>query len=116
MWDLAHLCNHAYQVVIKQPVSCSDYTVEQDQILYALRTTIKLNVYRSRGCLAYENCYSDGKRIGGLQRSDLEDGTGTALQQLQAQSTGPFFGTILLRKSVRTWSASFKVIAIVLLK
>ena len=65
-------------------------TVEQDQILCALRTTITLNVYQSRGCLAYGNCYSDGKRIGGLQRSDLEDGTGTALQQLQAQSTGPF--------------------------
>ena len=64
--------------------------VEQDQILYALRTTIKLTVYRSRGCLADENCYSDGKRIGGLWRSDLENGTGTALQQLRARSTGPF--------------------------
>ena len=28
--------------------------------LYALRTTIKLNVYQSRGCFVDENCYSDG--------------------------------------------------------
>ena len=32
--------------------------------LYALRTTIKLNVNQS--CLVDENCYSDGKCIGGL--------------------------------------------------
>ena len=65
-------------------------TVEQDQILHALRTTIKLKVYQSSSRLADENCYSDGKRIGSLQRFDSEDGTGTALQQLRAWSTGPF--------------------------
>ena len=41
---------------------------------------------------------------------------GTALQQLRAQSTGPFLVTILFRRSGRTRSASFKVTAIVLLK
>ena len=81
-----------------------------------LRTTIKLNAYQSRGCLADENWYLNGKRTGGLQQSDLEDGIGTVLQQLRTWSTGPFFGTIPLRKSGKTWSASFKVIAIVLSK
>ena len=73
MWDLADLCNHAYQVVIKQPVLCSDYSGTRPNF-----ACIKNNhyVYKVEAvCLADENCYSDGKCIGGLQWSDLEDGS-----------------------------------------
>ena len=43
----------------------------------------------------------------------MEDGAGTALQQLRTQSTGPF---LVPFHSEGVWSASFKVIAIALLK
>ena len=64
MWDLVHLCNHAYQVVIKQPVLCSDYSGTIPNFVCIKNS--QLNVYQIRGCLVHENCYSDGKRIDGL--------------------------------------------------
>jgi len=60
--------------------------------------------------LVEENCYSDGKCkcIG----SYMDDGTCSTFGHSQLA----FFGTILLRESGKTRSASFQVIAIVLLK